>query len=128
MTGGGADVSEARGLREAFLQGRCKLTAPDLLLIELANVLTSRHRLKLEKVLHALDTVLNLDLELAPVRPVTLAKAVELAAPHAIAVYDCYFWAMAIGLQAVLVTADDAFLRKAGDHPNIVPLREIRLA
>ncbi len=127
MAAGEADISEARKLREAFLQGRCRLSAPDLLLMELANALTSRHRQKLQRVLDALDTFLGLDIELAPFQLATLTKAAQLASSYAIAVYDCYFWAMAIGVQGILITADESFLRKAGNHPNVVSLRKVRL-
>jgi predicted nucleic acid-binding protein len=44
-----------------------------------------------------------------------------------VTVYDSCFLAVAIESDALLVTADEAFLRKVGAHLNITSLRNLRL-
>ncbi len=122
-----ADVLRARQLQDAYLEGRCILFAPELLLFELANALKAGRRFKTSEVLKAVRFVLDLELRLQGFRLSTLAKAVEIAALCQVPVYDSYFLAMALESDSVLVTADDAFFRKARHYPSIVPLRQLRL-
>jgi predicted nucleic acid-binding protein len=120
-------VSVARELRDAFCEGRCVLSAPNLLLIELANALTAGHRARAEKVNEAIGTVQKLAIQFVELEVGTLARAVELAASYAVTVYDTYFWALAMDSGSTLVTADERFLRKVGPHPDIVSLRHLRI-
>jgi len=124
---GAADVAEARKLREAFLSRRCALGAPDFLLIEVANALTAGHRASPKQVSEAIATVLEIGLHLFELQFPALEKAVELASAYGVAVYDSYFLAVAIESGGLLVTADEAFLRKVKAHVNITSLREFRL-
>jgi len=121
------DLTKARDLRNACVEGRCSLRAPELLVVELANALTTGHRQAAHKVSEALDAVRKLDLRLEAVRWSTLANAVRLASSYGVTVYDSYFWALAVESCSLLVTADEAFLRKAGEHPGVVSLRRLRL-
>ncbi len=124
---GEGNVLQARQLREAYVNGRCTLRAPEFLLLELANALTMGLRLKMDKVLEALDAVRRVELYLETLRAETLARAVEIASSYGVTVYDSYFLALAVEGGCILVTADDAFVRKAGSHPSLVPLRQLRL-
>ncbi len=109
-----ADVLRARQLQDAYLEGRCILFAPGLLLFELANALKSGRRFKPSEVLTAVRFVLDLELRLWGFRLSTLTRAVEVAASCGVPVYDSYFLAMALESGSVLVTADDAFFIKPG--------------
>jgi predicted nucleic acid-binding protein len=121
------DLIKARDLRNACVEGRCSLRAPELLVIELANALTTGHRHTAHKVSEALDAIRKLDLRLEAVRWSTLGSAVALASSYGVTVYDSYFWALAVESGRLLVTADEAFLRRAGGHPSVVSLRRLRL-
>ncbi len=121
------DVLQAHQLREAYLNGRCTLRAPEFLLLELANALATGLRLKMNKVLEALDAVRRVELYLETLRAETLARAVEIASSYGVTVYDSYFLALAVEWGCILVTADDAFARKTGAHPSLVALRQLRL-
>jgi predicted nucleic acid-binding protein len=125
LESGARHVSAARGLRNGFCEGRCRLSAPNLLLIELANALTTGHRASEEKVKEAVAAVQRLDIEFVAFDSGTLTKAVELAAAYGVTVYDTYFWAVAIDLKSTLVTADERFLRRVGRQPDIVPLSQV---
>jgi predicted nucleic acid-binding protein len=122
-----AHVLQARQLRDAYLSGQCTLRAPDFLLLEIANALTTAHRCKTDKVEQALDAVREVGIQLDTLSAHTLVQAVELASYLMVTVYDSYFLALAIQNHSKLVTADEKFLRKAGTHPNIIALRELRL-
>lgn len=123
-----ADVKQARDLRNACVEGRCNLRAPELLAIELANALTTGQQRTPDRVSQALDQVRRFELRLDAFEWNTLADAVRLASSYGITVYDSYFLAVAVESGSLLVTADEAFLRKVGAHPNIVPLRRLRLS
>jgi len=125
---GEADVTEARALREAFVQRRCQLSAPNFLFVELANALAVGQRQRPAEVRAALALMKSIDLTVTPVGWESLNRAVELAMAKRIAVYDCCFLTSAVELGCLLVTADQVFLRRLGPHPNVVALRELRLA
>lgn len=124
---GEADVTQARNLRDACVEGRCDLRAPELLVIEIANALATGHQRSPSRVAEALEFVRRLELRLETFQWATLANAVRLASSHGVTVYDSYFLAVAVESGRLLVTADEAFVRKVGAHPNIVPLRRLRL-
>ena len=124
---GEADVTGARNLRDAFLAGRCTLGAPSLLLIEVANALTTGHRANPKQVSGAIETILEIGLHLIDLQFPALVKAIELASSYGLAVYDSCFLAVAVELDGILVTADEAFLRKIKAHVNVTALRDLRL-
>ncbi len=124
---GEADVAEARKLREAFLLRRCALGAPDLLLLEIANALTTGHRASPTEVSETIKAILEIGLQLFELRFQTLVKAIELASTYGVTVYDSCFLAVAIESGGLLVTADEAFLRKVKARVNITSLRSLRL-
>jgi predicted nucleic acid-binding protein len=121
------NVREARAVREAYLHNVCSIRSPDFLLLELTNALKAGRKFSREEVGLILQSVRDLELRLEAVRWETLARAVDIASQHRVAIYDSYFLAAAIESDAVLVTADEAFLRRVGPHPNAVALRDLRM-
>ena len=121
------DVAAARKLREAFLSGRCVLAAPDLLLLEVANALTAGHRASPAEVSETIKFILEIGLQLFELQFPALVKAIEMASAYRLAVYDSYFLSVAIESGGLLVTADEALLRKVKAHVNITSLRDFRL-
>lgn len=124
---GEVDVGEARKLREALLSRRLAVGAPDLLLIEVANTLTAGHRASPTEVSETIKTILEIGLQLFELQFPALVKAIELASTYGVTVYDSCFLAVAIEAGGLLVTADEAFLRKMKSHLNIISLRDLRL-
>jgi predicted nucleic acid-binding protein len=121
------DVARARKLREAFLDRRCALAAPSLLLLEVANALAIGHRSASTQVAKAIEDILEIGVALVELRFPTLVKAVELASNYGVTVYDSYFLAVTMESDGLLVTADEFFLRKIGPHVNITSLRNLLL-
>lgn len=124
---GESDVARARKLREAFLKGDCTLGAPNLLLIEVANALTAGHRARPKEVSETVATILGIGLELLELQFSLLVKAIEMASTYGVTVYDSCFLAVAIESDGLLVTADEAFLRKIKSHENVTSLRDLRI-
>jgi len=124
---GEADLAEARRIRDAYLSGRCRLGAPDLLLIEVANALTAGHRASPKEVCETIATLLEIGIKLFEVQFVALVRAVEIAASYGLAVYDAYFLAVAIEAGGLLVTADEVVLRKIKTHASVTSLRAFHL-
>ena len=120
-----ADVRRALGLLEASSRKECSLSAPDLLLVEFANVLIAAHRQEPARVREALDFLNDIGMRILPLRRSALNRAVDLAATLRAAIYDCYFLAIAIESDATLVTADEAFLRRIRPHPHAIALRDL---
>ena len=121
-----ADRGLALQIQRAYVEGRILLRAPELLAIEVANVLVTGRRFTAAEVEGAVVALRKLDLLLQPLEWRTLTLAVELAARTSTAVYDCLFWAMAEVGNCLLVTADESFLQKVGSHPRIVRLSQVQ--
>lgn len=119
-------VAIARELRDAYVEGRCRLKIPDLLFLELANALVMRHRHHTAMVREAVDFVRALEMEVMVLDPSLVDAAVQIAGSLRVAVYDSYFLAAAIASGSILVTDDRAFLRKLGAHPGVLALRDVR--
>lgn len=122
-----SDIAQARQVRDAFLSGRCVLRAPDLLLVELANALTTGHRSEPNQVKEALRAVRDIELDLVRVQLPTLARAVELASKYRMTVYDACFLAVAIESDGLLLTADERFLKQARSHPAVASLAMLKV-
>ena len=122
-----ANVAEARLLREAHLRGRCALHAPELLAFEIANTLAIGHGRESQQVHEALEAFQLVAINVSPLEWATLGRSIEVATSLRVTVYDAYFLALAVAYGIPLITADDAFLRRIGPHPNAIPLRDLDL-
>lgn len=122
-----SDVEKAWELLHGLEDGLCVLKAPELLLFEIANALMTSQGFQTAVVTKALDELQNLRVSVEPFSPSTLAQAVEIASLCRATIYDAYFLALASELGAVLVTADEVFLRKAHRYPQAMALRNFRL-
>ena len=88
-----------------------ELWAPDLLLVELANVLwkrVQREELSVQDALRILDALSAAPLRLESSLPL-LEDALQLAVAYARTVYDSLYLALAVSQDAMLVTADQKF-------------------
>jgi len=105
---------------EAFLRGvergNNRAVAPDLLLIESANVLNKKRtsgELSDEEACALLEDVLAMPIRIIEHGPL-VPSAFELAGEHRITVYDALYLALALDLGAVLFTSDND-LRQIAD-------------
>jgi len=107
-------VVEEDGTAEALALREHTLIAPDLLLVEAANVLrkkVQRRELSADEAVVTARLLQAVDVELVATRSLmekTVRLAIELARPA----YDCLYLALALQRGCRLVTADTSLLRK----------------
>ncbi len=123
-----ADVARAHDLLDCFGRGECAIRAPELLLFEIANAFTAAHKLNITAVVAALTHLKELNIDVRPLEWTTFSKAVEIAAVCDATIYDSYFLALAVETGSALVTADEAFLKKARRYPDVIHLRQLRIS
>jgi len=99
---------------EALLQSGQPIVAPDFIIVEVANALFFSIRERKDRAARALDGLEFLPRwfsELVPaasLRHRAMAHAMEMEHP----LYDCFYLALAVARETILVTADEHFLRK----------------
>jgi predicted nucleic acid-binding protein len=107
----------AERLLSGFLQGEIELIAPDLLVVELGNLLWVRSTLRGDiseiQAAEAYESFLALGLDLRPSSTIA-AAALKLAAEGKHAVYDMMYVAVALQEGCELVTADEKLIHKLG--------------
>ena len=107
-------VIEEDGTAEALALRRQRLTAPDLLIPECANILwkkVRRNELSAEEAAFAGRLLANADIELAPTRPL-MDAAMEIAVLLDHPAYDCMYLALAEQNDVTFVTADSRLISK----------------
>ena len=124
---GGTEQAKADQLLDALGRGDFILKAPELLLFEVANALMISHKFPSAKVIDSLAFLRRLKIDVELLNWSTLAKAVEIASACQATIYDSYFLALALETDSVLITADEAFLRKTRHFAKILSLRLLQL-
>ena len=107
-------IEEVGSPRAASLLDGSRLVAPDLLLIECANVLWKKVRraeLTEDEALVAVRLLQQADIELVPTRHLA-DQAVRLAIELDHPAYDCLYLALALANDWPLITADDRFVQR----------------
>ena len=102
---------QALALRHAYLDGEIAISAPSLLVYELANVLRYKGDLTTEQVQEAVRSLFDTGLELVPPQSTVMRRAVEIARVCEATVYDTAFAALAESLSATFITADERLAR-----------------
>ncbi len=100
------------------LVARSHLIAPDLLLAEFANVLSTKIRkgeFNLGSVDRAVEVLQNARLAFSPMEPL-MPMSIRLAQRLQHPAYDCFYLALAQAEGCLLVTADQRFLRAVAAH------------
>ena len=109
-------------LLDRHLAGEVSLIAPDLLLVEMASLLSKRHRRKQISAAQAREAF-QLVREFAPELLETdhrLVRALDLSLRHQISLWDCVYLALAIERECPFLTSDERFFRGgSGRHPAI---------
>jgi predicted nucleic acid-binding protein len=124
-------VVQESGTAEALLVRRSRLSAPDLLIAECANILwkkVQRNELTDAEAILAARLLRRSDERLEPMRPL-LEPALRIAVALDHPAYDCMYLAAAETLSCQLVTADERLWRKCQEVqavPGVVRLRDVR--
>jgi len=105
-------AEKALALREAYLDGRLDVFLPALAIYELANVLRYKSELSTEEVAQAVESLLDMELEIVAPSGELIRRSVEIARQYDETVYDAVFVALAESLGAPLITADEVLASK----------------
>ncbi len=117
------DAARALELKAAWLGDECRLLVPPLWFYEVSNVVG----LKQPDDAPALMTAMT-GLGVPEAAPSTfLAEALRLMKDRRVTFYDAVYHATAIVSGGTFVTADTAYVRKAGAEGRVVSLTEWRL-
>ena len=100
-------------LREEHIEGTTILSAPDLLLYELANALRYRPDFDDEKVTHALYNVIDLQIDLITPGRELLQQSTKDAYLYDTTVYDSCYLALGELMGVEVYTSDRKFYEKA---------------
>ena len=114
-----ANVVQALALRDSIADGRVRAVVPSLWLYEVANTLSRRQS---ERAGRSLDVLSRFDLESAPQSSRWLESALDLTHRYGVTFYDAAYHAHAIVGRGVFVTADERYVRRAGQAGFVMPL------
>jgi len=106
------DLKKSLRLRQAHIDNSIALAIPDLLYYELANALRYNPAFTPKDVDAAMESIFNLGIETREANPQLIRNAIVLAYKTGVTIYDACFLSLAQELDAILITADQSFLRK----------------
>jgi len=116
---------KANILRDSHIIGTTLLTAPDLILYEIANALRYTGKLKEKEISDSVIDLTKLKLILITPDDEIIRKAVYHALKWDITVYDAWYIAIAEILGIKLITADDKLYNKTKDSGLLIALSTI---
>ena len=116
-------INKSRALLSQFLAGKEQLSAPDILLYELGNVLSHKTSLNIHDINSAWDIFKSIDLPTIRVDTVTIKKAIALSSKYQVSVYDAAYVVLAVDKNALLLTCDKKFI-KAVNLPFVKDLAD----
>ena len=99
-----------------YLNGRCDLSVPELLLYEVANALKFTSPLLTGgKIKEKIESLIKLKINIYPFDYDILQLSVDLALERDITVYDAYFLTLARETDSIFITSDEKLYDRIGD-------------
>ena len=102
-------------LRDKFVNREINILCPDLILYELSNALRYNPNFDVDDVKLAINSILEMDLNIIVPLSSTINRAIELSFEKDITLYDAFYIALAFDLDFVFITADKKLYNKAKD-------------
>jgi len=116
------DRDRALELKTAWLDDACELVVPSLWVFEVGNILGLKQPATATSLLQAM-----LDLGLREESPHGYAAAiVDLMHRHRVTFYDAAYHALAIRHRGMMITADRAYVKRAGREGHVALLNDWR--
>lgn len=112
-------VAQALALLNDHLDGLTALSAPDLLIYELGNLLSLKREYVSEPPVTILRRTLLLELQIHPIDQLLAERALAAAERYGVTFYDASFLALAGILRCPFITADRKLYRSASSFPKI---------
>lgn len=97
---------------EDFLDGNQEILAPDILLYELANILSFKKELEIVEAIEAWNLFVDFKIKIYIPNTDFLAKCLEFAKKYNISVYDASFTVLAQENKCNFITADQKFVEQ----------------
>ncbi|TMI44369.1 type II toxin-antitoxin system VapC family toxin [Candidatus Bathyarchaeota archaeon] len=105
-------TEKALGLRDAYLDGNVRLTAPDLLIYEVGNALNYNPKLSTTELVNSVQSLVEFDLELVPPSMDFITQTTKTARKYSLSAYDASYAALSELVATKLVTADRKLYEK----------------
>lgn len=109
-----AERKEALLLYQNHIAGKEKIIVPNFLFIEAANALATKSHTNQKDIKEGLKFLFDANLDIAKEDDKTLLQAARLAKKHNTTVYDMLYAVIAKKNKAILITADENFVKKTG--------------
>ena len=119
------DTDKALALRDAHLEGRISLTAPDLLVYEVANALNYNPKVSDDDLTARVQDLLELDLDLVPPSIEYTSHTARTARQLSISIYDASYVALSNVIATNLVTADKRLHEKLSSTSRTLLVGEL---
>lgn len=114
-------LDAALRLRDAVISEKVSVKVPSLWLFEVGNTLTRRFP---RQAAETLQLLMAFGLEESVPDDRWLSRAVGLTQDHGVTFYDAAYHALALAEKGIFVTADQKYIRKAGEAGGVVSLSD----
>lgn len=103
-------------IQSNYLNGRCDLSVPELLLYEVANALKFTNSLLTgDKIKEKIESLIKLKINIYPFDYGILQLSVDVAIERDITIYDAYFLTLARETESIFITSDEKLYDRIGD-------------
>lgn len=114
-------LDAALRLRDAVISEKVSVKVPSLWLFEVGNTLTRRFP---RQAAETLQLLMAFGLEESVPDDRWLSRAVGLTQDYGVTFYDAAYHALALAEKGIFVTADQKYIRKAGEAGGVVSLSD----
>jgi len=114
---------KAIAIRKAFIENEIEIAVPDLILYEISNALKHNPLFTSENVKEAIDSLLEIGIDIIIPIPETIHRAIDIAFSSKISLYDAFYIALALDLGFDFITADKKLYEKTKEYGNILLLK-----
>ncbi|TWJ18975.1 type II toxin-antitoxin system VapC family toxin [Geobacter argillaceus] len=122
------DIPEEAGrdaalmLLDSWVAGECEFVLPSLWLYEVGNIIGRNIPGKAAEVM---ELLIEYRITEAPVNSAIVSRTLAIMSKCKVTFYDAVYHAIALERRGTLVTADAAYMKKAGKHGNAVLLSDL---
>lgn len=110
---------DAIKVRDAFVQGRIRLVAPEQLLYEVGNSIWKNKALSPQDAATAIMDLIDLEIELVQLTAELAGAAMSIARALSLSFYDAAYVALANKFNAPVISADSVILSKSEKSVNL---------
>jgi predicted nucleic acid-binding protein len=112
-------TDKAVRLRDAFMEGKIELAAPEQIVYEVGNSIWKNSALTHADAAAAIRDLLDVELELVRLTPELATSAMKLARSSSITFYDAAYIVVADHLNAPLISADSLMISKSKESIHL---------